>query len=57
MANIIHNLNSTLSDEEKVTKTFDAGVTNLWGYFKDGVIKTRDEVCGKKRGRRRKGNT
>ena len=24
---------------------------NLWGLFKDGVLKTCDEVCGKKKGR------
>ena len=33
------------------------GVPNLWGYFKDGIFKVCDEVCGKKRGRRNKGAT
>ena len=27
------------------------------GHFKDGVLKACDEVCGKKRGRRSKGDT
>ena len=38
--------------EENVTKLVDVGASNLWGHFKDGVLKTCDEVCGKKRGRR-----
>ena len=32
-------------------------MTNLWGRFKDGVLKACDEVCGKKRGTRSKGDT
>ena len=38
--------------EEKVIKLVDVAVPNLWGHFKDGVLKACDEVCGKKRGRR-----
>ena len=29
----------------------------MWGHFKDGVLKACDDVCGKKRGRRSKGDT
>ena len=36
--------------EEKIIELVDAGVQNLWGHFKAGVIKACDEVCGKKRG-------
>ena len=43
--------------EEKVTKLVDVGSPNLWGNFKDGASKVCDEVCGKKRGRRSKGDT
>ena len=43
--------------EVKVNKLVDVGVPNLWGHFKDGVLKVCDEVCGKKRGRRSKGDT
>ena len=43
--------------KEKVTKLVDVGVPNLWEHFKDGVLKACDEVCGKKRGRRNKGDT
>ena len=35
----------------------DVGTPNLWGHFKDGVVKVCDEVCGKKSGRRSKGDT
>ena len=34
--------------EEKVTKLVDDGAPNLWGLFKDGVLKSCDEICGKK---------
>ena len=43
--------------EEKGTKLVDVGAPNLWGHFKDGVLKACDVVCGKKRGRRNKGDT
>ena len=42
---------------EKVTELVDVGVTNLWGHIKDGFLKASDDVCGKKRGRRSKGDT
>ena len=29
----------------------------MWGHFKNGVLKACDAVCGKKRGRRSKGDT
>ena len=43
--------------EEKVTKIVDVGAPNLRGHFKDGALKACDEVRGKKRGRRSKGDT
>ena len=43
--------------EEKVIELVDVGEPNLWGHFKDRVLKACDEVCGKKRGRRSKGDT
>ena len=43
--------------EEKVTKLVDVGAPNLCGYFKDGVLEACHDVCGKKRGRRSKGDT
>ena len=36
----------------KKKKLVDVGVTNLQGYFKDGVLKECDDVCEKMRGRR-----
>ena len=36
-------------------KLFDVRAPNLWGHFKDGILKTC-EACGKKIGRR-KGDT
>ena len=42
--------------EEKVSKLVEVGVDNLWGHFKDGVLEACDEVCGKTRGRRSKGD-
>ena len=41
--------------EEKVITLVDAGASNLWGHFKDGDLRVCDEVCGKKRERRCKG--
>ena len=29
----------------------------MWGHFTDGVLMACDEVCGKKRGRKSKGDT
>ena len=29
----------------------------MWGHFKDGVLEACNEVCGKKRERRSKGDT
>ena len=40
----------------KVIELVDIGVSNLWGYFKDVVLMACDEVCGKKRSRRSKGD-
>ena len=33
------------------------GIPNLWGHFRNKVLTTCDEVCGKKMGRRSKGDT
>ena len=41
---------------KKLIKLVDIGVPNLWGHLKGGALKPCDEVCGKKRGRR-KGHT
>ena len=43
--------------DEKVIKLVDDGAPNLWGHFKDGILKACDEVCGKKRRRKSKGDT
>ena len=42
--------------EEKVIELVDIAVTNLWGHCKDGVLGACDEVCGKKMGRKNKGD-
>ena len=42
---------------ENVIELFDIGDPNLWGYFMDAVLEACDEVCGKKKGRRSKGDT
>ena len=36
--------------EEKVIELVDSGMLNLWRYFKDGVFKECDVMCGKKGG-------
>ena len=38
--------------KEKVTELINDRAPNLRGYFKDGVLEARDEVCGRKRRRR-----
>ena len=35
----------------------DVGAANLWGHFKDWILGACNEVCGKKWGRRSKGDT
>ena len=37
--------------KKKQSNDIDIDVPNLWQHFKDGISKTFDEVCGKKRGR------
>ena len=37
--------------QEKIIKVVDVAASNLWGHFKDGVLRACDEVCGKKMGR------
>ena len=36
-------------------KLVDIGVPYLWGYFKDGVLRACDEMCGKKKGMGKEG--
>ena len=43
--------------EEKVIKLIGVGGQHLSGHFKDGILKAHDEVCGKKREGRSKGDT
>ena len=51
----IERKNISLLNDEKIRKLFDekvielavVGMQNLWGRFKDGVLETYDEVCGK----------
>ena len=40
--------------KEKVIELIDVGALNLFGYFKDGILKAWCLVCGKKRWRRNK---
>ena len=40
--------------EEKVIKLVDVEAQNMWGYFKDGILR---HVCGKSRGRLSKEDT
>ena len=42
--------------EEKVIELVDVAAPNLWGHFKDEVLKACDKVCWEKRGRRSKGD-
>ena len=44
-------------NNEKVTKLVDVGAPSLWGHHQHGVIDAGDELCGKKQGRRSKGDT
>ena len=43
--------------KETIFKLVDVGAPNLWVNFKDEDLKACDEVCGKKRGRKSKGDT
>ena len=43
--------------EEKVIEMVYVSVPNLWGYLKDGVLLTCDDICGKNRGWKGKGTT
>ena len=40
-----------------MAKLVDVGAPNLWGHFKEGVLKACDEVCVKNMRRRSKGDT
>ena len=43
--------------EERVSELVSVDAPDLWGSFKNGLIKACDEVCGKKTGRRDRGDT
>ena len=52
-------------DDVKIRKQFkknvielvDDGVPNFWRHYKDWVLQACHEVCGRKKGRRIKGDT
>ena len=41
---------------ERVEELVDVETTNLWESFRNGVLKARDELCGKKKVRKNGGN-
>ena len=43
--------------EGRAGKLVSTDAPDLWKYFKEGVLKACDEVCGKKKGRRDQGDT
>jgi hypothetical protein len=43
--------------EEKVGELVSLDAPDLWSCFKEGALKACDEVCGKKKGRRDRGDT
>ena len=43
--------------EERVGELVSVDALDLWKCFKEGVLKACDEVCGKKKGRRDRGDT
>ena len=43
--------------EGRVGELVSADASDLWKYFKEGVLKVCDELCGKKKGRRDQGDT
>ena len=38
------------NDADQSSKLVNVVAPNLWGHFKNGVLKACDEVCGKKMG-------
>ena len=54
--NLLKDVVFRLQFGEKVIKLVDIRAPNLWGHFKNGVLKACVEVCGKKSGRS-KGDT
>jgi len=42
--------------EERVGELVNVGTPDLWKCFKESVLKACDEVCGKKKGRRDRGD-
>ena len=52
--NLLKDVKNGKRFQEKVIKLVDVGVPNLCGHFKNAVLEACDEVCGKKRVRRRK---
>ena len=43
--------------EERVGELVNVGTLDIWKCLKESVLKACDEVCGKKKGRRDRGNT
>ena len=43
--------------KERVTELVNTEAQDLWKSFKNGILQACDEVCGKKRGRKDRGNT
>ena len=43
--------------EERVVELVDTDSMDLWGSYKNGVLKACDELCGKTKGREDRGNT
>ena len=56
MANILNRL-MRARFQERVTELVDVDAPNIWNAFKNGILKTSDEECGKKKGRRNHGDT
>ena len=43
--------------EERVEELVSVDTPDMWSSFKEGVLKACEEVCGKKKGRRDRGDT
>ena len=42
--------------KDKVKELVNNEAKNLWGLFKDGVLEACEELCGKRKGRRKRGS-
>ena len=43
--------------EERIRKLVDIDSKDLWGFYKNGILKVCDELCGKTKARSDRGNT